>query len=204
MKNMLYSNVLNGQQISVEPSNITIGLSKYPTRNITAVHIEPCPVPPALFFYTKIIFMVLVALFVGGGLLSGINEYDRQLAHFEKKAESGWNREENRMMLIEFRRLDVRLREVITPAVGMLIPLFCIFGFYLYVLLLLPKYNSLKFGNATDTPVLKVPAFTVKEFLKLVFAGDQTHFKMKVHETCTPLIEFRDAIEKAINEIQKT
>jgi hypothetical protein len=66
----------DGQNVSITPSNISIGLSKYPTRNITAVHVIPCPPPEDWYFLLKYVFFACLAIIAFGLLSTALIEQD--------------------------------------------------------------------------------------------------------------------------------
>jgi hypothetical protein len=216
IKAIMYSKIFNGENVSVDPSNITIGLSKYPTRNITAVHITPCPAPPSWPFFIRKIAMALTGLIILAaifyGVLEGGAKYNSRLDWYERnvaEARTEYSIKSSKKDLRDFKASNSWMEHFIGQAVlvvltgcgGLFFYGFIAFLIYIYRR---PKVNALTFGNATDKPVLIVPAFTFGEYLKLILAEDPTLFKTKIQETCTPLIEFRDEIEKSINELQKT
>jgi hypothetical protein len=221
----MYSSILNGETVSAEPSTITIGLSKYPTRNITGVHIKLCPAPPSWFFKFKKtlkIFLVLAILVANVVLINfALKEYRKDQIYYcgayNRVLNCGMTgtKQNNTDSCKAFLRSCSNWRQSVSigGSIGQLF-LASILLFWLIMLIMYSglgllivtrqKKSSLVFGNVTDKPVLIVPALSFKEYVKLVTAGDPEAFDAKLKETSTPLIEFRDAIESSINELQKT
>ena len=223
MKAIMYSKNFNGESVSVDPANVTIGLSKYPTRNITGVHIKLCAAPSSwLFKLKKILKISYLVLFFGLTIYHANNENTLYKDDKEQSCGkvgvycgfSGERHESERCqshirMCNYFNKkgffthyLDWKdmVQLVIFP---LILVLFIFLGFCLLIVMR-KKKSLLIFGNATDKPVLVVQALTFKEYLKLVLAGDPEAFDAKLKETSTPLIEFRDEIGKSINELSKT